>query len=55
MPHQNTFPSGIFVGKYRGISFYASQGKYQCLFGWRPMEFGTTRALKMAVTNYMKS
>jgi hypothetical protein len=50
----STFPNGMFVMRYKGVGVYASMGKYQCLFGWMPKEFGSLRAFKCAVTRREK-
>lgn len=50
-----TTPQGTFIGKYKGVSYYANQGKYNCLFGWMPKEFDSIRALKCAVTKWSKT
>lgn len=51
----NTAPHGTFIGRYKGVNFYAHHGKYNCLFGWAPKEFDSIRALKCAVTRWEKS
>ncbi|MHB1100238.1 MAG: hypothetical protein ACYCZR_11855 [Burkholderiales bacterium] len=52
---QDSFPNGIFIGRYKGISFYAKDGEYQCLFGWVPKTFPSIRAIKYNITRYRNS
>mgnify|MGYP000624392053 CR=1 FL=1 len=50
----NTFALGLFVDRYKGISIYASKGKYNFLFGWVPQTKHSLRAAKLAITKYQK-
>jgi hypothetical protein len=50
-----TFPSGTYIGKYKGVPYYAKNGKYECLFGWMPKTFETIRQLKYNVTLWRKT
>lgn len=48
------FPSGIYIGRYKGINYYSEKGTIQCLFGFLPKEFHSIRAFKCAVTRREK-
>jgi hypothetical protein len=50
----NTTNLGLFVGRYKGITIYARQGKYNFLFGWVPQTKQSLRAAKLAITKYLK-
>lgn len=50
----NTFPLGLFIARYKGISIYANRGSYQFLFGWVPQTRQSLRAAKLAITKYLK-
>lgn len=52
---KNTFPNGHFIGRYKGVSYYAHLGKIQCLFGWVPKEFNSIRAARLAITKWSKT
>lgn len=47
-------PEGLFIGKYKGVSYYANKGRIECLFGWMPKSFVSIRAFKCAVTKWQK-
>ena len=51
----NPFPSGSYIGTYKGVPFYSDRGEYQCLFGWVPKRFHSIRQLKINVTKWRKS
>jgi hypothetical protein len=46
---------GIFIGKYKGVSYYADKGNIRCLFGWVPQSFYSMRQFKLAVTRWQKA
>ena len=50
-----SFPNGIFVGRYKGVSIYANKGRYECLFGWLPKTFDSLRQAKYNITKWSKS
>lgn len=49
------FPSGVYIGTYRGVKYYADKGEWQCLFGWVPQRFNTELKLKRAVTRWLSA
>ena len=46
---------GLFLGRYKGVSFYTDRGTIRCLFGWVPKSFASIRAFKCAVTRWQKT
>ena len=49
-----TFPSGTYIGQYKGVKYYSNDGTIECLFGWMPKTFSSIRAFKCAVTRREK-
>ena len=48
----NTYPSGLYVGTYKGVKLYAKGSQIQFLLGWRPHSSASLRAAKIRITKW---
>ena len=47
-----SFPSGTFVGRYKGVSIFTHKGRYECLFGWMPKTYDSLRQARYNITKW---